>query len=740
MKITSRTSLFVLGIALASPVFAQNAPTVDINPSDTAATQSQDAQVSADTEKLEIGEIVVTAQRRSENLQDVPISITAISGGDLAASGVNSAADLPLLAPSLSMAASGSYIQPRLRGVGTLGNGPGIENAVALYVDGVYIAQPIGGVSDFSNIRSVEVINGPQGTLFGRNATGGLIQIRTMDPSPDLGGNFAIGYANYDTVSASGYFTGGSEIVAADFAFDFSHQSDGYAKNIFTGTSIDYKRSLGLRSKIKFAPSDDLSFVLAANYQRSRYSPVFTSAPGTTPLGGAGPEIRDRRDMNGTYDPYGRLQAGGVSLTAEYDMGFATLQSISAYRSSKNEISFNGGLTPNSNVVSNLEISEEHNQYSQEFQLSSDNSGPLTWTAGAYFFSEKSKYDPVELYGPFYAPIRITINTKNHTKSQAVYGQGTYKITDTTRLTAGLRYSWEQRDADILWTLRAVGQSIPIIDGPVVGTVSGGGKLSTRALTARLSLDHDFSDDILGYASYNRGFKSGGFSPGNPNAPAYEPETINAYEVGIKSSLFDRRLRFNASAFYYDYSNIQVQDLNGGVLSIYNGAKARLYGLDLDADWLVSSRLKVHASLALLHSEYLDFDTAVLSTPIPGGGTAFGTFDAKGNELPVAPDLVGTVGLDYRIPSSVGEFKLNGTYTYNDGFFAEADERLRQKAYHMVNAQISWTSPDESYEVMLFGRNLANEDYAVLLYSQIQGDAIQYAPPRTYGVSVKFNF
>ena len=689
----------------------------------------------------QVGDIVVTAQRRNERLQDVPIAVSAVSGDNLAKAGIRDAADLPLLAPSLNMASTGTYLQPRLRGVGTLGNGPGIEGAVAIYIDGVYIAQPVGGISDLSNVRSVEVINGPQGTLFGRNATGGLIQIRTLDPKAELSGNVSIGYANYDTVSASGYITGGSEVIAADFAFNFSDQGDGYSQNLATGSDVDFRRSISLRSKIKLTPGDDFTFTLAGDYQRMRYSTNFTTPEGSIPLGGFGTVRVDPRDSDGLYDPRGLVKSGGLSLTAEYDAGSFVAKSITAYRESDNDNQFNGQLTSNPAFASNLRIQEKHKQWSQEIQLASDSSGPLTWTAGGYLFWETSGYYPVRLWGPWFTPVNITIDSENRTRSQAVYAQGTYRLADTTRLTVGLRYSWEQRDADIAQTIRLVGYSIPFADGPVIDNPTNNDSESAKALTARLALDHNFTPDILGYVSYNRGFKSGGLSNASPTAPSYRPETIDAYEVGLKTNLFDRRLRFNSSAFYYNYSDIQVQALTGGILTVYNGAKARLYGLDVDTEAAVSSRLTLRASGSLLRTKYLSFPTALLSTSTPVvGGTTFSTFEAKGNRLPFSPNFVGSLGFDYVVPSEMGDFRLNGTYTYNDGFVGEPDQRLRQKAYHMVNAAISWVAPDKNLEMSLFVRNLADEDYAQSLFSQPQGDIVQYAPPRTYGVTLKYNF
>jgi len=267
-----------------------------------------------------------------------------------------------------------------------------------------------------------------------------------------------------------------------------------------------------------------------------------------------------------------------------------------------------------------------------------------------------------------------------------------------------------------------------------------------------VSLDHSFSPQILAYASYNRGYKSGGFNPGITNYNAvtgkyevvpYEPEKLDAYEIGVKAQTRDKRFRLNVAGFLYNYSNIQVQSFQTGILDISNGARARFYGADIAADAVLTPRFSLHAGASLLHATFTYYPNADYTTSIPlseGGGTAYSTGDATGNRVPFAPKLTITASATYTIPSQVGDFQINTTYNYNSGWNAEPDGRLKQAAYSLLGAQVGWTSKGGKFGITLWGKNLLNTDYAVALFSQYQGDVIQWAPPRTFGATGKVKF
>ena len=714
-------------LLLGAPVlsFAQQAS------SPSPAAQDQTGQA-APTGELQ--EVVVTAQRRAENLQNVPISVTALSGGQLQTANVTDLESLPEVAPSLNFDQEAGWAEPHLRGVGTTATGPGIENSVAMYVDGVYHAAMIGGNVEFNDVQDVEVINGPQGTLFGRNATGGLIQIRTKDPTQDFSGTADVGYGDYDTSTAGLYVTGGlTNNLAANLSVDSQYQGDGYGRNITTDADVAYESYLFTRSKFLYTPIEDLRVLVAVDYGRVHFSTASNTPVGSVPFGG-GPVVPPE-DTIGPVNPDGLINEGGATLNIDYNLQSFHLINITAYRITDSYTNESPESTTNNpDFQGFLTLDEPHRQFSQELQLVSPSEGPFTWTTGAYYFHETAEYNPVTLWGPLFGgPSDIYYYTRSRTDSYALYGQGTYAIQKDTHFTAGFRYTEERRSVEI---------DNPVII-PGIGNVGPPPTYGAKTFSApswRLALDHRFNDELMGYVSYNRGFKSGGFNPAQVPAISYKPEKLDAFEIGLKANTADNRLRFNVSPFYYKYDEIQVESFANAILLISNGADAKLYGVDIGMDAQLTQQLTLHAGTTLLHSEFTYYPDADLTTPFPGGGNLYTVESAAGHRLPCAPAGIGTLGLNYVIPSPIGNFTLNASYTYNSGFYLEPDNRLKQPNYNMVSSQLAWLSKGGVWEVDLWGKNLTNSYYALAEFSESQGDVEQYAPPRTYGFRVRMNF
>jgi len=718
----------VLGIAPAA--FAQDGSAADIGHA-----------------KTEIPEIVVTAQRRAENIQTVPIAVQAFSEEELKAAGVANLKDLSTIAPSMQYNDSSS-LQLSLRGVGTQGVGPGIESPIALYVDNVYYAAMSASALNLNNVAAVEVINGPQGTLFGRNATGGLVHVRTKDPVAEFGGNTSVGYGNYNTATGSLYLTGGlSENVLADIAVQGQHQGEGYGKNIRTGEDMDGDNHFGVRSKWVLTPADDLKIKLIGDYSWSNIPLGTYNVPGTIAAGGS-VELPPH-DTDSPYNPGAIVKQGGLSGSLDFNLGSVTLTNIAAWRRTK--FDYRGAsTTSNPDYVSGVDIGETHSQLSEELQLSSTGTSALTWTVGGYYFWEDARWDPANPYsavnGGFFGfgPDEIQIFIKNITKSVAGYGQASYEFSPGTKLTVGLRYTHETHDYDNYMT----------IDGTPFGYLTpdsaffhpGGprfhGEIGSNKLTWRLGLSHEFSGDAMLYASYNRGFRSGSFqSPSvNPDQPL-RPETLDAFEVGLKSRSFDRALTFNAAAFYYDYMNMQVNAYFGSFPSFINGARAHLYGLDGTAVANLSSQFKMAASLSLLHSKFVDFPDSyayIPRTTFPYGNIMT-TIDASGNELPHAPHLTFNISPSYRVPMVGGNLDLVASLSYNSGWWGESENRQRQNRYAVLNLGATWKS-DHGYSVAVWGKNVTDKTYKSFLISNASHDMTTYAPPATYGVTLSKEF
>ncbi len=691
-------------------------------------------------------EVVVVAQRRSENLQDVPIAISTISGRSLEQAGATSIAALADVTPGLQMETIQGSVAPRIRGVGS--DLPNVENSVAMYVDGVYVASPSAALLSLNNIAQVEALKGPQGTLFGRNATGGALLLQTREPTQNLSGDFDVSYGNYRTSTVNGYIAGGlTPAVAADFAMHVSHQGEGYGTNLFTGSSI-YQANfdLALRSKWVLKPTDADTIHIIADYARrdgstatadyvpaGTYPSAFLVPPLVSPL-------PRPYDINTYVDPTDGLTNVGISARIDHRMSWANLTSISAYRSEQITSTFDITLTPACCLQIPLpfppfsatiplpvvNILSRDKQFSQELQLLSPDNARLTWVAGLYYF-----HDLESLVSSF---SEVTTN------SYAGFGEVHVEFLPSTRLTLGLRYTDEERALSVdpgYYTQ-------PEPPGTPVPPLTAAPSKWFSQLTYRVGVDHRFDNGTLIYVSKNLGFKSGGYNTSEPSLPAFDPEKLNAYEAGFKSELFNHSLRLNGAAYYYDYTNIQMVKLTANnQVQEYNGPAATSYGADLDAELRLDQELTLNVGASYIHDRFTSDSPTVQwnvpNPPFPGGSNSFFA-SADGNRLPHTPDWTANLGATYVLRTAIGEWTLRGDFVHDSGWYGEPDNQLRQPAYNMVNASLYWHLQSRPYSIGLWGRNLGNE----LVYTAIAGNAVtslsQYAPPRTFGLKFRAEF
>jgi iron complex outermembrane receptor protein len=693
--------------------------------------------VSAEDSSTAIQEVVVTAQRRTENLHDVPITISKFNQTTLTNSGVTSLPDLNLLVPGLVYSNVISYGLPYLRGVGTTATGPGFESPVATYVDGVYYGSQAGALIALNNVAGVEVDKGPQGTLFGRNATGGAIQITTLNPSSTPGGKAEIGYGDYETIESQIYVTGGlAHNLAANLALAYFDQNDGYAHNLANGKYVDRSSDFSARGKLLYTPDDKTTVNLALDYERSTGVPAENPYPGSIPQFGP-PLAPNPRDDYGYPQPYARDTQWGINLTVQHDLGFANLTSITSYRNTIFIANFDGTLTAVPGTIFFLTGPEPHNQITEEVQLASKKGGKFDWITGAYLYFERAGDGKATLIGGdsfdyFGLPGGLTQAPDDYTYSGAIYGQGTYHLTPNTSLTAGLRLSDEYKDDTFT-------QVIPAFDDTEIFHNT---KNFVNA-SWRFAVQHDFDTDWMGYVSYSRGFKTGGFNDGT----VYKPETLDDIEFGAKGRLLDGKMTLNSSVFYYYYQNIQLVTYPNGSLIIGNAPQAAIYGVDLDGVFAVTSDLKLIGSLEGLKSRFTSFPASIAvcsyalgANAQPSYGTAYEACDNTGKKLPKTPGLTFSAGFDYSHRLSSVKVGANVTYSYDSGWYAESDDRLRQNAYGVLNASVRVGSLDDSIVLRLWAKNLSNSLYASFIASETDGDQLQWAPPRTFGATLTKTF
>lgn len=737
--------------------------------------ESADPAASATSGQIE--DIVVTAQRRSESAQDVPISLQSFSSDQLARSAVRSTEDLTAVVGGMIVQPSAARPMIFVRGVGT--NSSNTTPAVLTFVDGVYF--PFGQSMELANVSSVEVLKGPQGTLFGRNATGGVIQVTTKPPSETPGAKVEVGYGNYETVDATGYVTGGlTSGVAMDASLRYSNQGEGFGTNVFNGDDVFLTKKFAARTRLRAELSNATNLTLSGDYSQVRgnvgtnVSPAegydFLFVAGARRLRGPGEFYPGSIDVNATFTPGFVSREWGVNGTFETKFSDLTFRSITAYRENEEHIhiDFDGG--PANSI--DLKIDREpRTAFTQELQLLSGAGGPFQWVAGLFYYRSKSSTGAFDLNilapvvpraacaltspGPATVPCRRQAYSKDKDESIAAYGQGTYEILPGTKLTLGARYTIEKREID--GYVKVNGVRDPNRDGQ--------DSQKFKELTWRAAIDHEIAQNILAYASVSRGFNAGFFNQSSTNGfanrtqnPAVEPEFLTAYEVGFKTDLLDRRLRFNGSAFLYKYKGLQQQIYDQGAVVTINAGSAEIKGVDLEVVARPVRSLTLSLTGTYLDAEFTSYQQApnyVLQgagDPQPGAVTAGiilanGTvlvppsLDAAGKTIVNTPEWSYTIGASHVLSTSMGEFTTSANLNYRGKTFADPQNRFKLPTRYLLNVTERWTAPDGHFFMSIWAKNLLNKryDYAIniLTPTGLVGNA---APPRTYGVTAGFDF
>jgi len=684
-------------------------------------------------------DIIVTAQRRAERLVDVPISITALGGDALEAAGIRTSEDLSSVVPGLNFATNGAFAQPTVRGIGTTVSTAGSDANVAIYIDGVYQPSQIGNFSDLVDLEQVEVLKGPQGTLFGRNATGGAIRITTRAPSFTPTATMSASYGRFDEVRLTAYgSTGLSNNVAVSLAFFYS-DDEGYTRNIGTGNRVSALNALGLRGKLLFESSDRLKLTLAGGHAERDSGAAFAlgvlggnsssvNLPGSIPAGGP-------REVSLSFDPVISVNADHASLTAELDLDFATLSSVSSYQNTRTFLITDVDRT--NLALSRADIPGTQETYTQELNLVSSGDGMLKWFLGVFYYNDVATNATIINQAALFNAVRL--------KSEAIapFGEVNVSLGDLT-LIGGLRYNYERKDYTITRGPLAVNE-----------------RATFKNLTPRLGVRYALTPSSNIYATWSRGFKSGLFdgvlAGGALVVNAVDPEKVSAFEAGFK---YGRgRTNLSVAAFHYDYSNIQFQAFNpnaGGLTQVFNAAAAEIYGGEVEVSTELFPGFNVRANAAYTHSRYKNFPTATIFCPrgAPSYGNAtiglgqlnpctgaMNTDGATGNELIRTPEFTASLAADYRAElDGGGAIELSGSAFYSGHFFWDPGNRLKESAYVLVNGEIAYSFPGDRLRIALWGRNLTNELYALYKPESAGGDSVAYARPRSFGVSAKIGF
>ncbi|MFA5630157.1 MAG: TonB-dependent receptor [Porticoccaceae bacterium] len=732
----------------------------------TAVSYAQSPTASSSARGLE--EIIVTAQRRAQNLQDVPIAVSAITSSVAEKIGVIDISSMKQMVPGFTFNRQGAGAQPFVRGVGNPSTVIGNEPSVALYVDDQYLPTSYAAIYEFNNIDSIEVLKGPQGTLFGRNATGGVVHVHTRNPTHETTASVDIGLANHDTTKVQFYgSTGLTDTVAVNLAGYYKDQADGWGTNVMTGDDLQTEESWGVRGKMLIEPDDSLSILLSASHNdiESDIGMAHRVVMGYYGRDGIRPEDAGAGfyDGNTPNNQYYTVEFSSLSAKVSKDFDHLRLVSITGYANAETYNDYDISASHNAFLVANY--SQDSESWTQEFQVLSPEDALVDWIVGGYYLHEVADYRAIYSGAAFGGVNQQTGDGTGTTDSYSAFAQATFEMVPDMNMTIGLRYTRDERELS-----EAGGTFGPLGGAPVVIAGPFSSNESFTSVTGRFSIDYQFTEDFMGYIAYNRGFKSGVYSLGSYNSSSagpldpVEPEELNAYSIGFKSTWADNRVRLNAEAFFYDYSNIQVQNNlpTGGGSRIVNGGEATIQGVEADLTLNPVDNLVLSAGFVALDSEYDSFKTGPTYFPLPPNdqiaipsGCAFSTYptgagpsaergcDLDGNELLQAIPFTSTLSAIYTIPTDVGFFDLALSWAYTDDYFFEPhnEKWVQQDAFSLVNASVKWTAPNEKFDVRIWGNNLTDEEYyAYMANSATSGPKGAPAAPLTYGITLGLRY
>jgi iron complex outermembrane receptor protein len=718
-----------------------------------------------------VGEIVVTAQRRSENIVNVPMAVTVVTPQILQNGGVQTFMDLGRVTAGLQMNYGGGVPGVALHGISTLVSSYSQESNVAAYVDGFYQPQMVTLASDVANISSIEVLKGPQGTLYGRNATGGAILINTLGPTKTMTGKIDFSYASFNDKAVNAYLAGPINDRVRFSVSAHGRLGDGWIRLINPNVVGEYGdpaapiKEASLRFKLEADLTSNLTALVAMNYgYTENYSAnLLTYVDHVSPSLPKPPLRPVGFDAGAAYNRAERLTGENYepTLTLTYKTPIGTLRSYTGYSSRivQNEFDTDGSYVDL--TYGTVKYDEETFQQTLDYHI--DAIKNLDLVVGGTYYDDRIKSKPaLYITGANFVPSTI-VYTGQKTRSWALYFDGTYHATDQLSFDVGGRLSHDYREANAVIT---TGKGVVI---PGLGPVDD--NKTWVKFTPRVSVRYELAARTNVYATFSQGFRSGIYNASGPTLGVpykpLNPETINAYEIGFKTA--KGVFTFNSSMFYYDYKDLQVSvtvpnpnctptpTAPCGVANVLQNAPgATIYGWDNEFTLQPVERLTVRGGLALLHARYKDFTNAT-GTGL-NGATGLNinpqVQDWTGVRLPRAPTVAGNLSFDYEIPISYGQLLLGSAVNFTSSYAVsnpsiygplapaglQDKQRYTQSSYALFNAQITWTAPDTHYYVTVFGSNLSNTLYRLSYNGTALGDYSTVAQPRSVGVRVGASF
>ncbi len=733
MSMSNRIKINRLSLAIVVAV-----GTVAIDSVESYAEDSKSA-------RIQIDEVIVTATRREESLQDTPMSINAFSANQLAQSGVVDIVDLQFLSAGLQIDDSQGQIRVNMRGIGT--NAvltPLVETGVAMHRDGVYLSSQYDQAMGFFDIERIEVLRGPQGNLYGRNATGGSINVITKAPTESFEAGVKVGIGNYDLIESTGYLSGPiiENKLLGRLAVS-TRNRDGFTPNYVNGDDYDDEDYVALRGKLQYSVTDDFTIDLTAEYARDNSVPisVITRHDQSSPLLG--------ETLTGVLLPTTERilvqdvarandrEFRGISAKLTWDIpNGMTFTSLTSYRDM--DRLYHQDVDKTAADISDSVAPGNTDQFSQEFVVSSADDQSWQWLVGASYLWYETDNHSVFPINTLDANLDILETTKfdilntREVEAYAVFGEASYDFTDKLAFIVGGRYSYEENvNADI----RA---------SPSLRDIEKDDNWSS--FSPKLAITYAFTNDLNGYATISQGFRAGDVP--TDQLAAVDPEKVINYEAGIKSSLYDGRVMANLSLFYMDYSDLQVEQRNVDpitnllIFSTANAAESTIQGFEFETQVHATDSFSIDGNVAYLDATYEEWPGAL--DPARGNNP----FDVSGNRMSDVPEWVANWGFNYTVPAGDwGSATFRGEYSYkSDVFFTPFEnERLSEDSFSILNARLTFRDAEEKWQVAAWIKNITDEEvtsHQFTLFSGLFGDRrfLNYLPPRTYGLTFDCHF
>lgn len=793
---------------------------------------AQEAPVEAKVATDEVGtdDIVVTARKRSESLSTAPLSISAVGGERLANQGVTNLEQLSASIPNVQIGRSPQTASINIRGIGS-GSNRGFEQSVGMYIDGVYMARSRQYLQPMIDLERVEILRGPQGTLFGKNTVAGAINIITATAAAgeafgfDVSGDYE---PEFDTVRATASFSAPLTDTLGVRVAGRWETTDGYVNNVQRGTTEPAEKVKFIRGSINFEPSDTFSIIARASYTdrniegTNRVIRVFNPSLGTglslnsrigavaallanPAFGASNGETIDRYtsytgNLNDSPNDYDNQEIVNASLNAKLDLGWAELTSVTGYTELNYDIVQDIDFLP-VNLVQNGE-NEDFSQISQELRLAFKDVGPVSGILGIYYEAQDllatatTKIDgTLGGFAPRIVPVPTlfaavipgvgltTLNAIGRASSFdqdsttfAVFGEATINFSDKLRADLGLRWSRDKKDArrqaglfgsdpNTLAVL-PTGVATGALTAPQTGLLRSimGSSFATfphdqllsrteKHLTPSVNVQWDITQGAVAYASWSKGFKSGGFNfspdsatPTGGIGPGteFEDETVSAFELGVKGRFIDNRLRASLALFRADYEDLQVTSFRGTQFIVGNAAEVRSQGVEFETEFVASDNFKLGGALSYLDSGYKNFATApcTIQQLATSGPTC--VQDLSGRTTPFASKWSGSVHADLTVPVSdslEGRFRIDTNWRSSMFLDGDLDPNVKQGGYAKINARVALGAEDGRWEVALFGRNLTNKaTYTFSLDAPLSAGAFVAGieEPRAIGIQLRF--